>query len=366
MATTIKTTFDSIYLTAHLPEEVSIETDAARLEVNIFVDDVKVFKSVYYPFDKMVSVRDIRSIIEASMCERQLVMATLKMEIYEPKSSVNTPTSVTIDENGNYVVTYGSDGSASPNASLDNVKMVYCRFKSDISSEGYLGCRFLTTRKSALMSHNGKLSLSNYTKAYVQGSNNALIYYSHPQVPEQIFSYHANLGKMQSATEKIVTAELSYDYFKSMVDQARGTNCKVHGVEYRIGVRQFNIFFTDEKPTETFVFLNAFNIMETAYLYNTTSIKTEVDRIEAVCGHRTQFYDETVKVKHEVETAPLTYDEAKWLNQMLTSKLVKRPISVDESAQVLISDISSEVTDSDKELIRIKFSWKYVDGTEWI
>ena len=366
MATTINTAFDSVYLTAHLPEVVSIETDAARLEVNIFVDNVKVFKSVYYPFNQVVCVRDIRSIVEASMYERQLVMATLKMEVYEPKNSVTSPTSVTIDENGNYVVTYGSDGSASPNASLDNVKMVYCRFKSDISSEGFLGSRFLTTRKSALMPRNGHLSLSNYTKAYAQGSNYALIYYSHPQVPGQIFNYNANLGKMQSTTEKIVTVELSHDYFKSIVDEARGTDCKVHGVEYQIGVRQFNIFFTDEKPTETFTFLNAFNKEETAYLFNTTSIKTEVDRSETVCGNRTQFYDETVKVKHEVETAPLTYDEAKWLNQMLTSKLVKRPISVDESAQVLISDISSEVTDSDKELIRIKFSWKYVDGTEWI
>jgi hypothetical protein len=77
-----------------------------------------------------------------------------------------------------------------------------------------------------------------------------------------------------------------------------------------------------------------------------------------------QFYDETVKVKHEVETAPLTYDEAMWLNQMLTSKLVKRPMDDGEEAEVLISDISSEVTDADKELIRLKFSWKYADGTE--
>jgi len=358
MATTINTAFDSVYLTAHLPEVVSIETDAARLEVNIFVDDVKVFKSVYYPFNQVVCVRDIRSIVEANMYERQLVMATLKMEIYEPKNSVN--------EKGNYVVTFDSDGSSPSNATLDNVKMVYCRFKSGISSEGYLGSRFLTIRKSALMPRNGHLSLSNYTKAYAQGSNFAVIYYSHPQIADQIFTYNGNLGKMQSTTEKIVTAELSHDYFKSIVDEVRGTDCKVHGVEYQIGVRQFNIFFTDEKPTETFTFLNAFNNEETAYLFNTTSIKTEVDRSETVCGNRTQFYDETVKVKHEVETAPLTYDEAKWLNQMLTSKLVKRPISVDESAQVLISDISSEVTDSDKELIRIKFSWKYVDGTEWI
>ena len=365
MATTIKTDFDSIYLTAHLPEELSIETDAACLDLNIFVDGKKVFKSVYYPYNQMVCVRDIRSIIEASMYERQLVMASLRIEVYEPVNST-TSTNITIDENGNYVVTFDSGGSSSPNATLDSVKMVYCRFKSGASSEGYLGSWFLTTRKSALIPRNGQLSLSNYTKAYAQGNNFALIYYSLPHASGQIFSYSANLGKVQSTTEKIVTAELSYNYFKSTVEQALGTDCIVHGIEYQIGIRRFNIFFTDEKPTEEFTFLNGFNMEETAYLYNTTSIKTEVDRSEAVCGHRTQFYDETVVVKHEVETAPLTYDEAKWLNQMLTSKLVKRPINDEESAEVLISDISSEVSDSDKELIRIKFSWKYADGNEWI
>ena len=81
---------------------------------------------------------------------------------------------------------------------------------------------------------------------------------------------------------------------------------------------------------------------------------------------KTQFYDETVKVKHEVETASLPYDEAKWLNQMLTSKLVKRRIEDGSYEKVLISDITSEVTDSDKELIRLKFSWKYADGNEWL
>ena len=70
-------------------------------------------------------------------------------------------------------------------------------------------------------------------------------------------------------------------------------------------------------------------------------------------------------MKHEVETAPLPYDEAKWLNQMLTSKLVKRPLDNETIPQVLISDITSEVSDSDKDLIRLKFSWKYADGFEW-
>jgi hypothetical protein len=166
---------------------------------------------------------------------------------------------------------------------------------------------------------------------------------------------------MQSTTEAIITSNKTYDDFKNAVGEP---SCTVHMVEYQIGTRYFNIFFTDEKATDVFTFVNAFNIEETAFLFNTTTVKTEVDRSEAVCGNRMQFYDETIKVKHEVETAPLTYDEAMWLNQMLTSKLVKRPMDDGEDAEVLISDISSEVTDADKELIRLKFSWKYADGTE--
>ena len=363
MATTVNTNFEATSLTANLPEVVEIATDAAQLEVNIFVDSRKVFKSVYYPYNSMVYVRDIRTIVEAAMFERQLVMASLKMEVYEPVTQ-SAQGNVTVDENGNYVVTFGSDGSSSPHATVNNVKLVCCCFKTGASSEDFLGSCFLTTRKSALIPRNGHLYISNHTKAYAQGSNSALIYYSNPQVSERISTYNVNLGKMQATTEKIVTDLLSYGYFKAIIDQAMGTSCLVHGVEYQIGMRRFNIFFTDEKPTETFIFINAFNMEETAYLYNTTTVKTEVERSEAVCGVRTQFYDETVKVKHEVETAPLTYDEAMWLNQMLTSKLVKRPKLDGEDAEVLISDISSEVTDADKELIRLKFSWKYADGTE--
>ena len=341
MATSIKTSFESIYLTAHLPEEVSFETDAARLEVNIFVDGTKVFKSVYYPFNGIVLVRDIRSIVEASMIEQQLMMASMGIEVYEP------------DE---------LDAAVS----VSGIKVVFSKFRMVMGSEGFLGSYFLTTRHSALIPRNGQVKLCNYTKAYAQGSNTALIYYSHQKVPGVIFTYKANLGKMQSTSEKIVTAELSHQYFKAMVDKAKSTNCKVHGVEYQIGSRRFNIFFTDEEPTEEFCFLNAFNIIETVYLYNTTTIKTEVDRSETVCGNRTQFYDESVKVKHEVETAPLTHDEAMWLNQMLTSRLVQKPVWNNAAAQILISDISSEVSDSDKELIRLKFSWRYADNNEYI
>ena len=137
MATIVNTNFETTCLTSNLPEVVEIETDAARLEVNIFIGNVKVFKSVYYPFNSLVSVRDIRSIIEAALFEQHLVMATLKIEVYEPKNNV-TNTQTVIDENGNYVMTFGSDGSASPDATVEDVKVVYCRFKTGSSSSDFL------------------------------------------------------------------------------------------------------------------------------------------------------------------------------------------------------------------------------------
>jgi hypothetical protein len=363
MATIFQTEFDSIYLTSMLPEEVEIESDQPSIEVAFYLNNLKVFASTYYPFNELVRVRDIRSILEAAMSLRHLNLANLKIVATEPV--FNEP-QVTYDENGNLHMTF-DDATPDPvTETLEGIKVVYSSFRASEDSESFLSTHFLTTRKSALLPRSGFLSLSNYTKANAQGSNYALIYYRQQGADGVVFTYTSTFSKIQSNTERIVNKQLSHGYFKTLVDQAVGTNSKILGAEYHIGNRQFNIFFTDEKPTEEFSFKNAFNIMETVYLYNTTTIKTEMDRSEAVCGRKTQFYDETVKIKHEVETAALSYDEAKWLNQMLTSKLVEHPDDNGDTVQVLISDITSEVTDSSKELIRLKFSWKYADGIEYL
>lgn len=363
MATSIITDFNSIYLSSHLPEEVSFETDAVSLKIDIYVNNKKVFTSDYYPYNLEVTIRDIRSIVEAAMVAQRLTLTTLKIVATEP---VEQKSNTTYDENGNIYVNFDEQPETPITKSSDIIKVVFCQFKTTMGSDSFLGCSFLTTRHSVLLPRSGQLKVSNYTRANAQGSNEALIYYQHYAIPGVVFTYRHTYSKIQSSTEKIVTTELTHNYFKKIVDQAMSTKSIILGVEYQIGVRQLNIFFTDEEPTATFKFLNAFNIMETAYLFNTTAIKTDVDRSETVCGHQTQFYDETVKVHHEVETAPLTHDEAMWINQMLTSRLVLKPVDNYDTAQILISDITSEVSDSDKELVRIKFSWKYADGNEWL
>ena len=363
MAISIITDFDSIYLTSQLPEEISFETDADSLKVTIYVNNYKVFSSDYYPYYEEVTIRDIRSLVEAFMEERKLCLGTMKIEAAE---TVQTKPDITYDDDGNIHYNYDNQSEETITETVDNIKLVYSRFKTTDESSDFLNSYFLTNRKSAMIPKFGQLNLSNYTRANASGFNKALIYYSRNANPGVVSTYRNNMSSVQSTTEKIVTATLTYRSFKQIVDQALGISCKVHGVEYQIGDREFNIFFTDEEPTDVFSFYNAFNIEERAYLFGATTIKTEIDRSEAVCGEYTHFYDEKVKTKYEVETAPLTIDEAKWLNQMLTSNLVKHAMDDGSFEEVLISNITSEVTNSDKDMIRLKFSWKYADGNEWL
>ena len=84
MATIFQTEFDSIYLTSLLPEEVEIESDQPSIEVAFYLNNLKVFASTYYPFNELVRVRDIRSILEAAMSLRNMTLANLKIVATEP------------------------------------------------------------------------------------------------------------------------------------------------------------------------------------------------------------------------------------------------------------------------------------------
>lgn len=363
MATSITTSIENVCMSSRLPDEINITTGASRVEVDIYMDHERLFRSVYYPYKRSVKVRDIRLVVEAYMIEKKLTVGSFTMEVYEPMDS-SKPASITYDENGDIEVDFGSDEQEA-DAIVTGKKIVFCSCKSPYSTSSFLLSNFLTTRQSALLPRNNNFRLSNYTKAAATGTNTALIYYTTDGKPDVINRYKYTYDSVQSNIEGVVTKTLTHTHFKSLVDNGLNTDCKVLGVEYKIGSRQFGIFFTDEEPTEVFEFLSAFNIMETAYLYNTSTTKTEVERSEAVFGRQTQYFDQSVKIKHEVETAPLTYDEAMWLNQMLTSSYVTKQVK-SLSIQVLISDVSSEVTDSDKDLIRLKFSWRFADGNDWI
>ena len=339
MATNIGTSFDTLYLSSHLPEKVFISTDARSVTIKIYVDADEVFSSVYYPFNGNVTFRDLRSIVEAAIYDQALDVGHLMIEV--------------------------SDGSGQSSV-VDDVLVINSSYKTALGSETFLATSFLTTRKSAVIPRSAPLLLQYFERAYSTGSNYYMIHYTVPHIPDTVLEYKVEQSKYGSSTTGVVSKSLPYDTFKGYVDTALSVDCTVLFVEIYHSGRQFSVFYTDEQPTEQFTFINAFNMTETAYLYAASVVKTEIERSEAVCGRQMQFYDENVTTKHEVETAALMPDEALWLNQLFTSKYVTHPVGNGKSAQVLISDITSEVTDSDKEQTRLKFCWRYADGNEWM
>ena len=339
MSILLNTAFDSLYLSSHLPDEVEIQSLTPNVTVKISVASKEVFSSDYYTYYQKVYVRDIRSIVESAMLQMNLAIAKFVL------TAVNM-------EN--------------MESSSGDVTVVYSQMKSSEDSEAFLLNNFLSTRKSALISRSCPFSLHFYTDSYQQVSNYCIIYYKADYSPDKVLSYRSNFGSKLSDTTTIKSVSASYYRFQSILATQNITNVTIISVHYQIGSRAFDIYFTSDEPSDIYQFNNAFNLQETVCLFAASTSKTDISRSEAVQGRVTSFYDVNTRVKHEVETAPLTFYEAKHLTQLITSQNISRCVAGDEFAPVIVADSTPEVTDDITSPVRMKFTYEYSDQTDWL
>lgn len=140
---------------------------------------------------------------------------------------------------------------------------------------------------------------------------------------------------------------------------------KVLSATATVGNRSMTVYFIDRVPDLVLTCRNAFNCYEDFYIFGTTKLKTEIDAKEAVCNGVTSQYNKTSIRKYVVETAPLTLEEADHFNQFLQSPHIWYMVPPDRDEEVLIEDITSEISDSAKDLVKIKFTWKFADNSHW-
>lgn len=338
MATIINTKFSGPYLSADLPDEVEIESLTPVVTVTITIDEVQIFTSQYYVYGLKAHVRDIRSIVEAAMLQKKLAIAKFLL---------------TVKDYENYYY------------NTSQVTVIYSRMRSLNGSEQQLLERFLTTRKSALLSRTCPFTLYNYAVPYKQVSHYCDIYYTIPTSSNMIKATQI-FGNKQSDTPKIIPSPASYAKFQDLLALQNINNATIHRVYYYIDNRKFNIYFTPDTPSDTFQFKGNFNLWETVCLFGATTSKTEIARSEAVCSHKISYYDEDIRVKHEVETAPLSLAEAQFLSQMLVAKEITREISTGVYVPIIISESTPEFTNDNTASMRLKFVWEYADKKEYI
>jgi hypothetical protein len=169
-----------------------------------------------------------------------------------------------------------------------------------------------------------------------------------------------------SSTNKIYNFGIDSNTLDTRVKSLHPNNTpKVLGGTIVHGSRVIDFFFTDDEPLESFGFYNAFNVWENYHVYGVSNIKTSFTQKEAICAGVSSYYNQSASRVVEIKTVPLSYEEALWVNELLGSKRIVKVIPPDDERDILISDVTSEISDSDKETISIKFSWKYADPFVW-
>lgn len=132
-----------------------------------------------------------------------------------------------------------------------------------------------------------------------------------------------------------------------------------------VGPRNITYYVIDRKNLTQMFFINAFNVFELFEIQGVTTAKTTVERDTAVINRRETFYDRTIEKKYEVQTSALSSPVKDWVEQFLFSPLVKMfdpdADSINEMTEVLITESACEISNSNTELGKVKFTWKYAD-----
>ena len=328
---------DDYNILSSLPNEFSISQVDTWVEVSINLQGREIYTTTLHENNGIATFYGFKDIVKENMLARGLTLASLTVcaaddagpEFYQ----------------GKYVVF---------------ADVIDCNDEREL-----IWGRFLTNRSYYVMPRKGSLPLAFFTDGSEQLSAYADCVCKAEDGSIHSYRYTRTLNIQNEP-------RIYYDYLSATAIQERLEEQEAAPVgrllsyTYHVGRRSMTVYVTDAPFEVDFDFRNAFNIMEHIFVYGSTKLKTSFDRKEAVSQGVTSFYDRTVERKHEVETAPMGIEEAEWFNEFLASSLVKRTLNEDYIATVLISDISSEISDNAKDTIKMKFAWRYHDNAKII
>lgn len=335
MATSFITSLPAACFSSALPD-VRVTTDADFVVLTVRdAGNVLVVQLKSYPYGGVATFADLRSVVGQWLLKLELFARVFHFAVRE-----NMAEQAEVECEADVLVAYCGYGLQG--ADFDAV----------------VGQKFLTTLASKVIYPNVEETLSvlalpdTMMVMTVEGSvkKNGVV---------DTFTYvQKNPDAGGSYTPMSYTLSL-----ETLAESAGGTplffTCKVSG-------RSFSFYAAKEQPPCVFRFRNAFNAIETAAFFGTTTARQEVEREEAVSGGTTSFYDENAVQSFEVETSALAPDFAAWLAQLFASpdvRLWQKGTSWDNLPRILITESTYEISDSDTEQHRVKFTWRYADNT---
>ncbi len=315
-------------------------SDPVRVCIVVSVNNVEspLIDATYYPVNECLYFYDFRELFEEYMRQHDLSEIIVRVELYPLEGDM-------------YPVTFG---------------VVFCGFNTRTTCGAFLQNRFLTSIDSKRIPAERSGVIEDVTAMF--SGEESVLPSSYGVTAEFV---DPDGDSVELSFSKDVSCDYGLKVFYTTYEEiyeecARGYNGEVPFEELElkrftlsVGNRNMEYFLDgDFQPQQVFRFRNVFNITEYVYFEADTIIKSEAERSVATSHGVSMFYDQEDKQEYVVTTAPMTSVEAVWAQELLFSRKVERVEKDGALTEVLITDMTSEVTDSDKELIRLKFTYR--------
>lgn len=330
--------YRNVALSSSLPTSLNIDQCTEGYAVVSVIVNGKVIYSatLYADDDNMVYLNDFRKIVEDYMAANGLNRITL---------SVDADMGLGLDY-------------------LDpSLTVVYSKIRTSYEMDcDFLDSHFLTNSYGAFFNAEGSFTLYFYRSSGDESADGFVALTARDR--EGNMSALSFPFSFSSAAAGFYYKHIDLPVLQSFINE-NAPGFLLTGGTVHIAKRSFSFFISAQKPSYTFDFLNAFNCWERMPLFGSTTLKTEFSAKEGICNGITSFYNRETSRKFEVTTRAMSLTEARAFNEFLASNRIYFIIPPDQDYDILISDVTSEITDDATEKIRIKFSWRFTDNTDW-
>lgn len=241
------------------------------------------------------------------------------------------------------------------------LQVLYCeRFAVCRDLTAWLSENFLTLLTSRRVAPDAVLPLYLYAE---EGESLALIFAATVRLPSgetELCDFSVDLDSKAKERGVVQLSVSVADVAAKAVSQFETGVCL--GFTVHCGDRYMTCCISEElRGADVFYFRNQFNVWDLFSLPAVTVAKSEKDIALGVVDGTTRQYDRNVSKFYELETAALTFQEARWADSFTCSHEV---VHLREGAvyPVIITECECPVSDHPKEPYRVEFTWRYASN----
>ena len=315
--------------------DIELSTDQAKIEIVVEDGLTKMFKTMLYAYNGKVTLVNIGEVLENYMGANGKVFTAFTVYY-------NTA-------EGAYIGSF-------------NINTLYCSLVLDIEAGIFGSYNFLTTLKAKRIPRGATETLWLF---HGQERGTAIAHCIYEDDNGDIANISVPFITLAFSDIGVSRIVITYAKLINQITSAGGKVRRLLSFSMEFNNRHITYYIVDAQANVSFHFNNCFNVSESIHFYAITSTKTKVNRSTALVGGRYLFYDQSVDKTYEVVSASLTDEEAHWVEQLLSSDDVRlgNSANVQNLPEVIITDSTCEMSDTDDELNKVKFTWQFAMKT---